>query len=154
MEVINDIRTWLWILKYWVVLFPIFTAFGILLGTFFNPSFFWTGFIIGIPLTVIPLTYRKLVGGGCSLRFQICALVKGMVVGFVFLILSFIADALLWPVIGAYIGWTPQLQTTLASLIYQLWFFGGTFGGFAARIVEVRGYSTDPETTYTISSFE
>lgn len=94
--------------------------------------------LVGVPLVVIPLTYRYLVGGGCSLRFQICALVKGMLAGFVFYFLSIFADYLVWQFIGSSIGWN-ALSLGVSSDIHFVWFFSGIIGGFGARIVEVRG---------------
>ena len=92
------------------------------------------------------MTYRNLVGGGCSLRFHICALVKGMLAGFVFLILAFVADMLVWQTIGSSLGWSP-FALGFSQDIYLIWLLSGTIGGFGARIVEVRGEAKSAEIT-------
>ncbi|MFQ5832253.1 MAG: hypothetical protein ACE5H4_06110 [Candidatus Thorarchaeota archaeon] len=137
----SDIETWLWILKYWIVLFPILLIIGIFLGQLVGPSSYWTPFLVGVPVTVIPITYRNLVGGGCNLRFQMCSLVKGMTAGVVFLFLSVAADYYLWGLIGPFLGWSPLSWTPSMAVIHQLWFFSATVGGFGARIMEIRGHS-------------
>ncbi len=137
----SEIETWLWILKYWIVLFPILIVIGVLLGQLVGPSYYWISFLIGVPLTVIPITYCNLVGGGCSLRFQMCSLVKGMTAGVVFLFLSLAADYYIWSIVGPFLGWSPLASTSFMAIIYQLWFFSATIGGFGARIMEVRGQS-------------
>ena len=107
--------------------------------------------MIGVPLAVIPITYRNLVGGGCSLRFHICALVKGILAGSVFLALSLGADLVIWQVLGTRLGWNPVLLD-LSWDIYFIWLFSGLIGGFGARIVEVRGQTRPTE--ITIAGFE
>lgn len=107
--------------------------------------------LIGVPIAIIPVTYKSLVGGGCSLRFQICALVKGAFAGLLFFIMTMIADSLLWPNLALSIGWNP-MTLVQTDLFYQIWFFSGIIGGFAARIVEVRGYQANPG--ITIAGFE
>ena len=135
----------------WIGVYSILLVIGIALGNIFEPIYYWWVMLIGVPLTIAPITYKNLVGGGCSLRFQICALVKGMAAGLIFFILTMIADSLLWPNLTLSIGWDP---TTLgvAELFYQIWFFSGIIGGFGARIIEVRGYTSDPG--ITIAGFE
>ncbi len=124
---------------------------GITLGNIFDPMYYWWAMAIGVPLTIAPVTYKSLVGGGCSVRFQICALVKGMAAGLIFFTLTLIADSLLWPNLALIVGWNP---TTLGvtELLYQIWFFSGIIGGFGARIIEVQGYPSDPG--ITIAGFE
>jgi hypothetical protein len=124
---------------------------GIALGSMFNPMFYLWAMMIGVPLTIVPVTYRSLVGGGCSLRFQICALVKGMFAGIVFLMLTMITDTLLWPNLAPIIGWNPT-SFSISDLFYQIWFFSGILGGMGARVVEVRGYTAGSEVT--IAGFE
>ncbi len=137
----SEIETWLWILKYWIVLFSILLLIGVLLGQLVGPSYYWISFLIGVPLTVIPITYCNLVGGGCSLRFQMCSLVKGMTAGVVFLFLSLAGDYYIWSIVGPFLGWSPLASTSLLAITYQLWFFSATIGGFGARIMEIRGHS-------------
>lgn len=121
------------------------------MGTYLGPLFYWSAIIVGVPLVVIPMTYKNLVGGGCSLRFQICALVKGMLAGFVFLALSLLADPIIWQALSVSIGWTP-LTLGISQDIHFIWFFSGVIGGFGARIVEVRGQTHPPN--ITIAGFE
>ena len=81
---------------------------GIALGNMFSPIYYWWTTLLFVPLTIAPVTYKSLVGGGCSLRFQICALVKGSFAGVIFLILTMIADSLLWPNLALNVGWNPK----------------------------------------------
>ena len=127
------------------------TPLGIVFGNMFDPMYYWWVMLVGVPLTIAPITYKNLVGGGCSLRFQICALVKGMFAGFVFLILTMIADSLLWPNLALSIGWNP-ITLNVTELFYQVWLFSGIIGGVGARIIEVRGYTGGSE--ITIAGFE
>ncbi|MHA2378210.1 MAG: hypothetical protein ACXADO_01590 [Candidatus Thorarchaeota archaeon] len=150
----SELETWTWILKYWVIVFPTLLVTGVVLGQLGDPSYYWIPFVVGVPLTIIPVTYRNLVGGGCSLRFQMCALVKGMTAGVIFLFLSLAADYYAWNVLEVYLGWSPLAWTFSMSIIYQLWFFSGAMGGFGARIMEVRGYSKSVERTPTLSVLE
>jgi len=150
----SELETWTWIMKYWVIIFPILLLAGLLLSQLGDPSYYWIPFAVGVPLTIIPVTYLNLVGGGCSLRFQMCALVKGMTAGVVFLLLSMAADYYIWTVLSAYLEWTPLSSTFSMSIIYQLWFFSGVIGGFGARIMEVRGQSRGISGTPTVSVFE
>jgi hypothetical protein len=124
---------------------------GIVLGNMFSPIYYWWAMLIGVPLTIAPVTYKSLVGGGCSLRFQICALVKGMFAGVVFLMITMVADSLLWPGLALIVGWNPT-SLSVSELFYQIWFFSGIVGGIGARVVEVRGYTTGSE--ITIAGFE
>ena len=150
----SELETWTWILKYWVIIFPVLFIVGLVLSQLGNLSYYWIPFVVGVPLTITPVTYRNLVGGGCSLRFQMCALVKGMTAGVIFLLLSMAADYYIWNALGAYLGWTPPASTFSMSIIYQLWFFSGVMGGFGARIMEVRGHSRGIDGTPTVSVLE
>ncbi len=150
----SELETWTWILKYWVAIFPILFIAGLALSQLGSPSYYWIPFVVGVPLTIIPVTYHNLVGGGCSLRFQMCALVKGMTAGMVFLLLSMAADYYIWNVLTAHLGWTPLASTYSMSIIYQLWFFSGAMGGFGARILEVRGQSRAIHGTPSLSVLE
>lgn len=140
MSVSNELASWSWILKIWLILYPVIVIVGIIIGLYSNPAYYWITTILGVPLVVVPATYRNLVGGGCSLRFHICALVKGMLAGFVFLALSMIANILVWQYIGASIGFNP-MTLEISQDINLIWLLSGTAGGFGARIVEVRGQS-------------
>jgi hypothetical protein len=124
---------------------------GITLGSVFDPMYYWWTTLVTVPLIIAPVTYKSLVGGGCSLRFQICALVKGMFAGVIFMLLTSMVDSLLWPSLSLTVGWNPTLFS-ISELFYQVWFFSGIIGGIGARIVEVRSYSTVSE--ITIAGFE
>jgi hypothetical protein len=126
-------------------------VFGIALGSIFGPFHYWWATLLAVPLIIAPVTYRSLVGGGCSLRFQICALVKGSLAGVIFLMLTMIADSFLWANLAVTVGWNPLTFST-SELFYQVWFFSGIIGGIAARIVEVRSFSAGSE--ITIAGFE
>ena len=149
LEALEEVKSWLWIPKYWIVVYVSLLIVTILVGD----PYFWAVYLIGVPLTVIPITYRNLVGGGCSLRFQMCALVKGMSAGIIFMILTTAVDMLVWSSLGVDLGWSPLTNMTYVSGIYQIWFLSGAVGGIGARFVEVRGYS-NPEGSITIAGFE
>ena len=142
MSLVSEVKSWLWLPAIWVVVYSILLVVGITLG----PMYYWGVMLIGVPLTIAPVTYKSLVGGGCSLRFQICALVKGAFAGMLFFILTMIADSLLWPNLALSVGWNPT-TSSLTELFYQIWFFSGIIGGVGARVIEVRGYSSDPGIT-------
>ena len=154
LEALSEIRSWLWIALYWIVVYATLLLVGVSIGQAVVVTFYWGVFIIGVPLLIIPLTYRNLVGGRCSLRFQICALVKGMLAGLIFMILASAADMLVWNVLGMSLGWNPTVEIGSTSLLYQIWFLSGTIGGMGARIVEVRGYPEGTEGPLTIAGFE
>ncbi len=149
LEALEEIKSWLWIPKYWIVVYASLLIITILVGE----AYYWGVYLIGVPLVIIPITYRNLVGGGCSLRFQMCALVKGMSAGIIFMILTSAVDVLVWNNLGVSLGWSPLTNMTYIAVMYQLWFLSGAVGGIGARIVEVRGYS-DPEGPITIAGFE
>ena len=149
MEALEEVKSWLWIPKYWIAVYTSLLIVTILVGE----SYYWSVYLIGVPLAIIPITYRNLVGGGCSLRFQMCALVKGMSAGIIFMVLASAVDMLVWSSLGVNLGWSPLTNMTYISIIYQVWFLSGAIGGFGARIVEVRSYS-DSESPFTIEGFE
>lgn len=140
----SEIRSWLWIPAVWAVVYSLMLIVGTVVGSMLSPMYYWWVMLVGVPLTIIPVTFKSLVGGGCSLRFQICALVKGMFAGVVFLMLTMITDSLLWPNLAPIIGWSP-VSLSVSQLFYQIWFISGVIGGIGARIVEVRGYATSSE---------
>jgi len=150
-SLVSELKSWLWIPVFWVVIYSAMLVIGIIFGNMFDPMYYWWVMLVGVPLTIAPITYKNLVGGGCSLRFQICALVKGMFAGFVFLILTMIADSLVWPNLALSIGWNPT-TLNVTELFYQVWLFSGIIGGIGARIIEVRGYTSGSE--ITIAGFE
>lgn len=153
MSLISEVKSWLWILKIWIPLYPALLFIGIIIGISIAPAFYWSSILLGVPLVVIPVTYRNLVGGGCSVRFQICALVKGMLAGAVLFLLSLLADPIIWQTLSSVVGWNPlNLGPGISENIYFVWFFSGVVGGFGARIVEVRGMHTEPE--ISIAGFE
>ena len=151
MSLVSEVKSWLWVPAVWAVVYLSLLVIGITLGNMFEPIYYWGVMLVGVPLTIAPITYKNLVGGGGSLRFQICALVKGMAAGLIFLGLTMIADSLLWPSLVLSVGWNPT-TLSVTELLYQIWFFSGIIGGFGARIIEVRGYPTDPG--ITIAGFE
>ncbi len=131
-------KTWLWIPKVWLITYVV-----AVLASFFSVQIFGPrSYRMAIGLVVfglgIPLTFKSLVGVGCDVRFQICALVKGMIAGGAFLLLTFIADPLTWSVISQLVAWTPLSDPIELWSIQQVWIFTGLFGGFAARVVEVK----------------
>lgn len=146
MSILSDIKSWLWIPAFWIVLYSLVLILGIGIGSEYGVPFYWSVTLIGVPLTIAPITYKNLVGGGCSLKYQICALVKGMFVGFVFMALTMIADTIVWASLAPTIGWNP-VNLSITESMYYVWFFSGIIGGFAARIVEVRGYQPSGEIT-------
>jgi hypothetical protein len=150
-SLVSELRSWVWIPAIWIVVYPLMLVVGIVLGNMFGPMSYWWATLVAVPLIIAPVTYKSLVGGGCSLRFQICALVKGTFAGVVFLALTMVADSLLWSNLALTVGWNPTLSS-ISELFYQIWFFSGIIGGFGARIVEVRGYPTESE--ITIAGFE
>jgi hypothetical protein len=150
-SLVSELKSWLWIPAIWIVVYSLMLVVGIALGNMFSPISYWWVMLVGVPLTITPVTYKSLVGGGCSLRFQICALVKGMFAGVVFLMFTMIADSLLWPNLALTVGWDPT-SFSISELFYQIWFFSGIIGGIGARIVEVRGYTASSE--ITIAGFE
>jgi hypothetical protein len=150
-SLVSEVKSWLWVPAIWIVVYSVMLAVGIALGNTFSPMYYWWVMLIGVPLTIAPVTYKSLVGGGCSIRFQICALVKGMFAGVVFLMLTMVADSLLWPSLAIAVGWNP-ISFNISELFYQIWFFSGIIGGIGARVVEVRGYTADSE--ITIAGFE
>lgn len=148
LSIVTELKSWSWIPKAVAILYPMLLFVGILIGTFLNPGYYWVATIIGVPIVVIPITYRNLVGGGCSLRFHICALVKGILAGFVFLILALALDIIVWQFIGTGLGWSP-IALEMSQDVYLVWLFSGVIGGFGARIVEVRGQTRTAEITIT-----
>jgi len=150
LENTSELRSWFWILKSWITVYAVLLVVGILLGFVGGPSYYWSVMTIGSLIMIAPITYRNLVGGGCSLRFQMCALVKGMAAGLIFLILSMVADFILWGAIGTSFGWTPLASGSVSWSLYQVWWFSGAIGGFGARIAEVRAYDERAGRTITI----
>lgn len=151
MENISEYRSWFWVLKSWVIVYAVLLVVGILLGFGGGPSYYWSVMTIGSLIMIAPITYRNLVGGGCTLRFQMCALVKGMVAGLIFLTLSMVADFVLWSAIGTIIGWTPLAIGPVSWSLYQTWWFSSAIGGLGARIAEVRPYDGELEETLRLS---
>ncbi len=119
---------------YSVLTFITWISIIVLLASFYYPLIQ----ICGIIATIPAITYSHLVKGGCSLRFRICALVKGIIAGLVFLLLSIIADNVVWGLLAEMLYWTPIQSTADTGIVYQIWLLSGVVGGFAARIVEVR----------------
>ena len=151
MSLVAELKSWLWVPGIWILAYPLMLIVGIALGTMLDPMYYWWTTLIAVPLIIAPVTFKSLVGGGCSLRFQICALVKGMFAGFIFMFLTMMMDSILWPSLSLSVGWNPTLFS-ISELFYQIWFFSGIIGGVGARIIEVRGYTAASE--ITIAGFE
>ncbi|MHA1769750.1 MAG: hypothetical protein ACTSV3_07895 [Candidatus Thorarchaeota archaeon] len=149
-EILDSIRSWIWVPVAWGLLFPAMIGFGVLLGPVLGADSYWWANLILLPLTVAPITYKMLVGGGCSVRFQICALVKGMLAGFVFFFLTIYATPIVWPNLSTLFGW-PPLSSNLPELIAQIWLYSAVAGGMGARFVEVRGLE---HSDITIAGFD
>ncbi|TFG05152.1 hypothetical protein EU538_11620 [Candidatus Thorarchaeota archaeon] len=131
----EELKTWSWIPKYWIGAYSILIT-GFLVASFVLSGLsFNTAYTLAVILLVAPLTYRKLVGGGCSLRFRVCALMKGVFAGSIMMILTFLADAVLFSSIPII---TDALVISFSANLYPVWLFAGLIGGFAARIIEVR----------------
>ncbi|TFG13717.1 hypothetical protein EU537_05525 [Candidatus Thorarchaeota archaeon] len=137
------LRSWSWILRYWLVVYATLTIIGIIGTAFYGPLMYLIPFLFGVPLVIIPMTYRNLVGGGCSLKFGICALVKGILAGVVFAGLSLFANYVIFSTIHLAQGLNlmPSIQSITPT--YQIWLVSAAIGGFAARIAEVRGHTAD-----------
>jgi hypothetical protein len=133
------LSTWKWVLKYWIALYAILFTSGLVLSLNFMYSFYWILFLVLVPIVVIPTTYTNLVGGGCSLRFQICAMVKGVVAGFILYLMTAVADVLLWGLLSQNLAWTPLSELSLLYDVYLVILISGMIGGIGARIMEVRG---------------
>lgn len=151
---ISEIKSWLWIPKFWIPLYVILNVIGIGLAAMSFISMYLIVYLILVPLVVIPVTYRSLVGGGCSLRFQICALVKGINAGVILLILTSVVDFYLWGVLSPLAGVNLSLVSLHMPDLYLIWLIGGFVGGMGARVIEVRGYSNIDEDSITIAGYE
>lgn len=152
MSLIDDIKSWLWVPAYWAIIYGVMLLAGIGFGVLVAPELYWIVSIAVVFLLVVPITYRHLVGGGCSVRFQICALVKGALVGMTYFFVALAVDPIVWTFLQPYLGWNAMQLPTFTSLLYQVWFYAGIIGGFGARIVEVRQMSTVKD--ITIAGYE
>ena len=149
---ISEIKSWFWIPKYWIPLYALLTIIGIRLSQQGLISLYWMIYLIVVPLVIAPATYRNLVGGGCNLRFQICALVKGMTAGLMFLTVAFAFDVLFWGTLSGFVGVNLSLVVLRIPELYQIWLIGGVIGGIGARVIEAREYA--PGTDITIAGYE
>jgi len=145
--------TWLWIPELWLLLYSLLTIVAYASTILIGHELYWLVFTIGVPIVIVPATYRNLVGGGCTLRFRLCGLVKGILAGLVFVSMSFLADMLVRSFITPAIGWGPPSFDQLGLNPYYIWFIGAVIGGFAARVSEVRGRSK-PVAQLKVSGFE
>ncbi|MFW9919361.1 MAG: hypothetical protein ACFFED_07165 [Candidatus Thorarchaeota archaeon] len=152
MSFINDIKSWLWVPFYWVIIYGTTLAAGIAIGVFLSPELYWIAAMAVVLVLVIPITYRHLVGGGCSLKYQVCALVKGALVGMIYFFVALALDPVVWSVLQSYVGWNALSLPMFSSFLYQIWFYAGILGGFGARIVEVKQMSSVEN--ITIAGFE
>ncbi|MBD3406096.1 MAG: hypothetical protein GF411_08230 [Candidatus Lokiarchaeota archaeon] len=135
MSYLDEIRTWFWVPVYWVPIY--FLSIVLSSVSTLLIQLRWVIPIILVLMTA-PIIYKNLVGGGCSLKFQICALVKGMIAGLLFAGLTLFADVIVFSALSI---------STISSVFgfdtaYLTWLFAGLIGGFGARIVEVRGLTT------------
>lgn len=152
MSATDELRSWFWIIPYWVISYSIVMIVSITVGSIIAHGLYWVAYLIMVPILIIPIVYKNLVGGGCSLRFQICAFVKGAFVGMLFFIVSMLVDPFVWNLLQPSLGWNALSIEGFTALIYQIWFYSGFFGGLGARIVEVRGY--EQTSTITVAGFE
>jgi len=127
---VSELKSWVWIPVFWVIIYSVMLVIGITFGNMFDPMYYWWVMLVGVPLTIAPITYKNLV---------------------VFLILTMIADSLLWPSLAHSIGWNP-ITLNVSEMFYQVWLFSGIIGGIGARIIEVRGYTAGSE--ITIAGFQ
>lgn len=135
---VTGLRSWSWIPVYWALVYAGLTAASIMLSAITGQSYSLVLFAFGVPLVIVPLTYGKLVGGACSLRFHICALVKGIMAGLVFAVLSVVTDSLFWTLVNPTLLLGHPMYDSSSALIYLIWLFSGMIGGFGARIREVQ----------------
>lgn len=138
MSIVQEIQTWLWVPGYWLLAYSVLSVVAIGAGMMGWSSLYWLIFLVGVPLIIIPATYRSLIGTGCSVRFQICALVKGMLAGFIFFAMTMFADIVIWSFLGSSFGWSPLIDTLTSRWVYQVWLYSGFLGGIGARVIEVR----------------
>lgn len=136
-----------------MVLYFVTTVLGFLLAYLVDPAMYPVVTLLIVPVVLIPLTYKNLVGGACSLRFRVCGLVKGFLAGIVFLVLSLGINLAVWASLLSVVGWSPLFQSQLVSNVYWVWFFSGVLGGMAARVAEVRRGGTGPDCSMTVSGF-
>ncbi len=140
MNEVNDpyYKSWLWIPKVWGVVYSIALVAAVAAINAIGPTSYRQ--VIGVVVfgLGVPLTFKSLVNTGCDLRFHICALVKGMIAGLLFLIFAMIADPIVWSFLQQAVAWSPLGNPQELFSIQQAWVFAGIFGGFAARVVEVK----------------
>ncbi len=149
---INELRSWLWIVPYWILAYSVVLIVAISTSILLSPNLYWIAYLVGVPLLTIPIVYRNLVGGGCSLRFQICAFVKGAFVGLLFFVISMVVDPFVWGILQTSIGWNALAIEGFTAAIYQIWFYSGFIGGLGARIIEVRSF--EQVANITVAGFE
>ncbi len=152
MSAIDELRSWLWIVPYWILAYNVVLIAAIGASVLLTPSLYWIAYLVVVPLLTIPIVYRNLVGGGCNLRFQICAFVKGAFVGLLFFVISMLVDPFVWSILQTSIGWNALAVEGFTVAIYQVWFYSGFIGGLGARIIEVRGF--EQVANITVAGFE
>ncbi len=138
MESESELRTWLWILKTWIVLYSSLLVIRVALGQLIGPTFFWISLLVGVPIVVVPVTYKSLVGGGCSIKYHICPLVKGILAGVIMFAMSVVADWSLNMILSSDPIWSAMYNTVVIRDPHQIWWFSGLAGGILTRIQEVR----------------
>ena len=147
MSTITELRSWLWIVPYWILAYSVVLIAAIGTSVLLTPSLYWIAYLVVVPLLTIPIVYRNLVGGGCSLRFQICAFV-----GLLFFVISMVVDPFVWGILQTSIGWNALAIEGFTAAIYQIWFYSGFIGGLGARIIEVRSF--EQVANITVAGFE
>lgn len=153
MSLVDELRSWLWIIPYWILAYVVVVCSAIGISSILSTGIYWGVYLVAVPLLTVPIIYRNLVGGGCSLRFQICALVKGTFVGMLFFVASMLIDPFVWSLLQLSLGWNALSMSGFTAAIYQVWFYSGFIGGFAARIVEVRALNHTGQ-NITIAGFK
>jgi len=55
--------TWLWIPELWLLLYSLLTIVAYASTILIGHELYWLVFTIGVPIVIVPATYRNLVGG-------------------------------------------------------------------------------------------
>ena len=134
--------TWLWIPKTWAILYSATAVLGLIAAYLVNPTMYSVVMLVVVPVVLIPLTYKNLVDGACSLRFRMCGFVKGILAGLLFLVLTLGTNLAVWVSLSSAVGLSPLVQSQLVSNVYWVWFFSGALGGIGARVAEIRHRGT------------
>ncbi|MEM2143194.1 MAG: hypothetical protein QXS20_07245 [Candidatus Thorarchaeota archaeon] len=129
--------SWTWIPVHWIVVYSTLNLASMILEAMTGTDHYLQVMTIGIPVLVAPVVYRRLAGGACSLRFHVCAFMKGLLVGVLLVVQSVGADL----VLGTYLGVAVILGLSSPrseTLVYGIWLISALIGGLGARVSEVR----------------